>query len=103
MTANLSTIACDKLPAVLFLTLILNDPAPMVFGITVYPPIVPTLSCCKWTTSVAATVLLVTVNVTIVAAAKAAPFIVMVPHSLFIVTPVDLLVAWVTVPPAPVA
>ena len=45
----------------------------------------------------------VSVNETVVSAARAAPFMVMVPHSLDRVTLVDLLVAWVVVPPAPVA
>src|SRR6476469_4847120 len=45
---------------------------------------------------------LVSVNDTVVAAAKAAAFIVIVPHNLLSVTLVDLLVAWVTVPPFPV-
>ena len=53
-------------------------------------------------TSVAATVLLVTVKVAAVAE-PAALNKVIAPDVLFRVTPVVLLVPWVTVPPAPVA
>jgi len=54
-------------------------------------------------TSVAAITLFVSVNPTLVAAANAAAFMVICPHGLLRGTPVDLLVAWVTAPPAPVA
>ena len=53
--------------------------------------------------SVAATALLVTVNETTAAAASDALLVVTWPDALFSVTPVDLLVACVTAPPAPVA
>ena len=56
----------------------------------------------KIITSVAATVLLVTVNVAAVVE-PAALNMVIAPEVLFNVTPVVRLVAWVTVPPAPVA
>jgi hypothetical protein len=45
---------------------------------------------------------LVTVKPTLVVAARLALFVVMAPVGVLMVTPVDLLVACVTVPPAPV-
>jgi hypothetical protein len=44
---------------------------------------------------------LVTVKDTVVEAARFALCVVMVPHGLLSVTPVALLVSWVTAPPAP--
>ena len=55
------------------------------------------------TTSVAAMVLLVSVNDTLVVAASAAAVRVMRPATVLSVTAVDLSVACVTAPPAPVA
>ena len=53
--------------------------------------------------NLAAMKVFVRVKATVVAAARAAPFIVIVPHNFERVTPVDLLDDCVTVPPAPAA
>ena len=67
-----------------------------------YFPAVPPEEWFKETTSVAAIVELVRVKETMVSAAKAALFIVIVPHFLLKVTAVDFEVACVTAPPSPV-
>src|SRR6266851_977665 len=81
----------------------LHDPAETESTLTEYEfALAPDLTQAA-TTSVAAMALLVREKATDVAATKAAPLIVIVPVTLLSVTPVDLLVACVTVPPAPAA
>lgn len=75
------------------------DPAAKVDVNTLYVPAVaapPATFTIK--TSFAEIKLFVRVNATLVAAANAALFMVIWPEDVFNVTPVDLLVAWVTDP-----
>ena len=60
----------------------------------------PPLEWLSTSKSLAPIAVLVSVKLTMVAAAKAAPLSVISPHFLLSVTPVDLLVACVTTPPS---
>ena len=87
------TTASDNDPPDALLTVILNEPAATAPTDMRYDPAVPPEAIAIIGTSVAATVEFVTVNDTSAAAASAAPFIVICPLIVFIVTPVVLFVA----------
>src|SRR4051812_45288334 len=96
------TIASPRAPAVLLRTSIVAEPA-AARALSVYDPIVPPEIWLRTSTSVAAMDVLVRTNETIVAALSDALFIVIAPERVLRATPVDLLDACVTIPPAPVA
>ena len=102
MTTKFKTTASDNDPALVFPRVIEHDPAAVAPTFTKYAAAVAPDFIETRTTSFAAIVELVSVKATSTPAAREALFNVMLPQVLFRVTPVDLFVDCVTVPPAPV-
>ena len=99
MMAKFITTASDSEPAVMFRSVIVAEPASILDTQQLYAPAVALAEATfKIKTSLVDSKVLVSVNVTFVVAASAAPSIVICPLLLLRVTPVDLLVAWVTEP-----
>jgi len=98
ISEKLMTIASDSDPPEMFRTVMDAEPTARLDTQQLYAPAVAPAATFKIRMSLTLIRLLFSVNVTLVAVASAAPFMVIWPAGLFSVTAVDLLVACVTVP-----
>jgi hypothetical protein len=103
MIAKFRTIASDKLPALMFRTVMVQEPVLLLEIQQLYAPAVAPDATLMIVTSLTPIKLLFSVNVTLVVAFNVALFSVICPADLLSVTAVLLLVACVTTPCAAAA